>query len=105
MPARTDVLSQRKEALRLRASLERLELQAQLQELRRLRKPANFAVLGARILAAWRAPAWLTTAGALLLARGRGGGRILRALRYAAYGMAAWRTWQMLRDYTPRRGS
>lgn len=102
MSARIDALARRKEDLRLRSRLERLELQGHVLELRRLRKPANFVAIGARIFGAWRSPAWLASAAALLVARG-GNARLLRALRYAGYAWALWRSWQLVREYAAER--
>lgn len=107
MSARTEALARRKEELRLLARIERTEFAMHARELRRLRKPASFAMVGARMLRAWRHPAWVTTVGALLAARGIDSERVLRGLRYAGYVFAAWRTWRMLREYTgtaARRG-
>lgn len=99
MSARTEALARRKEELRLLARIERIEFTENVRELRRLRRPVNFAVIGARILSAWRNPAWVSTAATLLAARGLDSGRIMRALRYAGYGFAAWRTYRLFRDY------
>lgn len=99
MPGRTDELARRKEELRLLARIERTELALHVRELRRLRKPANFVMIGARMLKAWRSPAWMPTLGALLAARGLQGDRMLRGLRYAGYAFAAWRTWRLVQQY------
>lgn len=99
MPARTDALARRKEELRLLARIERTELAAHVHDLKRLKKPANFAMIGARMWKAWRNPAWMPAIGALLAARGVDGDRVLRGLRYAGYAFAVWRTWRLLREY------
>ncbi len=107
MSAKAEALQRRKEELRLMARIERLELAQHVREVRRLKRPANFALIGARILQAWRNPAWVTTAATLLAARGVDGGRLLRALRYAGYAFAAWRTYRLFRDYagSAKRGN
>lgn len=99
MPGSPDALARRKEELRLLARIERTELAVHIHELKRLKKPANFAMIGARMWQAWRNPAWMPAIGALLAARGMEGDRIMRGLRYAGYAFAAWRTWRLLRQY------
>lgn len=99
MNDKTDSLARRKEELRLLARIERIELAAHVHEIRRLRKPANFALVGAKILGVWRNPAWISTAAALLAARGVGSSRLMRALRYAGYAYAAWRTYRLFKEY------
>ncbi len=99
MPARTDAIARRKEELRLLARIERTELAMHVHELKRLKKPANFAMIGARMWKAWRNPAWMPAIGALLAARGVDSDRVLRGLRYAGYAFAAWRTWRLVREY------
>ncbi|MFN0160477.1 MAG: hypothetical protein ACKVQQ_04555 [Burkholderiales bacterium] len=103
MPDRTDALSRRKEELRLLARIERAELAMHLREVRRLKQPAHFASVGARILSAWRNPGWLGAAATLLAARGATGSKFLMVLRYAFFGFAAWRTWRLLREYASQR--
>ncbi len=103
MSAKTERLAQRKEELRLHARIERMELTEHVRELRRLRKPANFALIGGRIFKAWRSQTWITGAAALLAARGMDGGRVLRALRYAGYAYAAWQTYRLFRQYVGDR--
>ena len=102
MSAKTEALARRKDELRLLARIERIELAGHLQEIRRLRKPANFALIGAQIFRAWRSPGWLSAAAALLVARGAGGMRLLRLLRYAGYAYAAWRTYRLFQEYAGR---
>jgi hypothetical protein len=97
--AKTDQLARRKEELVLLARIERIEFTQNMRELRRLKRPLNFAVIGARLLGAWRNPAWVSAAATLLAARGLDSGRIMRALRYAGYAYAAWRTYRLFRDY------
>ena len=99
MSAKAEVRARRKEELLLLARIERIELAEHVRELRRLKKPVNFAMIGANILRTWRSPAWLSTAAALLAARGTGSGRALRLLRYAGYAYAAWRTYGLIRHY------
>lgn len=103
MSAKTERLAQRKEELRLHARIERMELTEYARELRRLRKPANFALIGGRIFKAWRSRTWISGAAALLAARGMDGGRVLRALRYAGYAYAAWQTYRLFRQYVGDR--
>jgi hypothetical protein len=99
VPARTDALSRRKEELRLLARIERMEVAQMVRDVRRLKKPVNFAMAGARIFQAWRNPAWVSTAATLLAARGIDSARAMRFLRYAGYAFAAWRTWRLFREY------
>lgn len=99
MFAKAEARARRKEELLLLARIERIELAEHVRELRRLKKPVNFAMIGANILRTWRSPAWVSTATALLAARGAGGGRAMRLLRYAGYAYAAWRTYGLLRQY------
>ena len=99
MSAKAEARARRKEELLLLARIERIELAEHLRELRRLKKPVNFAMIGASILRTWRSPAWISTAAALLASRGTGGGRASRLLRYAGYAYAAWRTYGLLRHY------
>lgn len=102
MSAKAEARARRKEELLLLARIERIELAEHLRELRRLKKPINFAMIGASILRTWRSPAWISTVAALLASRGTGGGgasRLLRLLRYAGYAYAAWRTYGLLRHY------
>jgi hypothetical protein len=101
VPARTDARARRKEELRLLARIERMEVAQMVRDVRRLKKPINFAMVGARIFQAWRNPAWVSTAATLLAARGIDSTRTLRALRYAGYAFAAWRTWRLFRQYVP----
>jgi hypothetical protein len=103
VPGATDSRERRKEELRLLARIERAELALHLREFRRLERPANFALIGARIFRAWRSPAWLGSAVALLAARGKAGNVAMRAVRYAFLGFAAWRTWRLLREYAGKR--
>lgn len=103
MSAKTERLAQRKEELRLHARIERMDLTEHMREFRRLRKPANFALIGGRIFKAWRSQTWMTGAAALLAARGMDGGRALRALRYAGYAYAAWQTYRLFRQYVGDR--
>jgi len=97
--AKTDQRARRKEELLLLAKIERIELTQTMRDLRRLKRPLNFAVIGARIIGTWRNPAWVSTAATLLAARGMDSGRIIRGLRYAGYAYAAWRTYQLFRAY------
>ena len=99
MSAKAEARARRKEELLLLARIERIELADHVRELRRLKRPVNFAMIGANILRTWRSPAWISTAAALLAARGAGGGRLLRLLRYAGYAYAAWRTYGLIRHY------
>ena len=99
MSVKTEARTRRKEELLLLARIERIELADHLRELRRLRKPANFAMIGARIFQAWRSPAWVAPAAAFLASRGLDSGRLMRALRYAGFAFAAWRTVQLFRQY------
>ena len=99
MPAKADALARRKEELRILARIERMELVAHATTLRRLRKPANFALIGARVINAWRGNRWLSGAAALLAARGITNPRVSRALRYAVYALAAWQTYRLFRQY------
>lgn len=99
MSVKTEARARRKEELLLLARLERLELSDHLRELQRLRKPANFAIIGARIFQAWRSPAWVAPVAAFLASRGLDSGRLMRALRYAGFAFAAWRTVQLFRHY------
>lgn len=105
MSAASEARARRKEELRLLARIERMELASHLADLKRLRKPANFALIGARIFKAWRNPAWMSTAAALLASRGLGNDRVMRGLRYAGIAFAAWRTWRLVRDYTSHQRS
>lgn len=108
MSVKTEARARRKQELLLLARIERLELCEHMRELRRLRKPVNFALIGARIFQAWRSPAWVAPVGAFLASRGFGGGRLMRALRFAGFAFAAWRTVQLIRQYagsaTGKRG-
>jgi len=97
--AKTEARARRKEELLLLARIERLELSDHLRELKRLRKPANFALIGARIIQAWRSPAWVAPVAAFLASRGLESGRLMRALRYAGFAFAAWRTVLLFRHY------
>ncbi len=99
MSVKTEARARRKEELLLLARIERIELADHLRELRRLRKPANFAMIGARIFQAWRSPAWVAPVAAFLASRGLDNGRLMRALRYAGFAFAAWRSVQLFRDY------
>ena len=99
MPAKADALAQRKEELRILARIERMDLVAHAGTLRRLRKPANFALIGARVINAWLGNRWLSGAAALLAARGFANPRVSRALRYAGYALAAWQTYRLFRQY------
>ena len=99
MSAKTEARARRKEELLLLARIERIELTDHLRELRRLRKPANFAMIGARIFQTWRNPAWVAPIAAFLASRGLHNGRLMRALRYAGFAFAAWRTVQLFRHY------
>lgn len=103
MPARTEALARRKEELRLKARIQRVELALHVRELRRLRKPAHFALIGARVLRAWRSPAWVSGIAALMSTRGIDSGRVIRALRYAGFAFAAWRTYSLIRQYVGSR--
>ena len=103
MSARAEARARRKEELLLLGRIERIELGLHVRELRRLKKPLDFAAIGARVFHEWRRPAWVTTAVALLAARGISGGRWLKALRYAGYGYAAWRTYRLVRQYAGSR--
>ncbi len=99
MPAKADALARRKEDLRMLARIERMDLVAHASTLRRLRKPVNLALIGARIINAWRGNRWLSGAAALLAARGFANPRVSRALRYAGYALAAWQTYRLFRQY------
>ena len=99
MSAPTEARARRKGELLLLARIERIELSLHMREFQRLKRPAGFAVIGARIFQAWRSPAWATTVAALLAARGLAGGRMFRALRYAGYAFAAWRTYRLFQQY------
>ena len=99
MSAKTEQRARRKEELVLLAKIERIEFTQTIRDLRRLKRPFNFAVIGTRIISAWRNPAWVSTATALLAARGKDSGRIMRGLRYAGYAFAAWRPYQLFRAY------
>ena len=99
MSAKTEQRARRKEELLLLAKIERIELTQTMRDLRRLKRPLNFAMIGARIISTWRNPAWVSTAATLLAARGMDSGRIMRGLRYAGYAYAAWRTYQLFRAY------
>ena len=101
MPGKTEALARRKEELRLLARIERMEVAQMVRDVRRLKKPVNFAMIGARIFQAWRNPAWVSTAATLLAARGIDSDRAMRLLRYAGYAFAAWRTWRLFRQYVP----
>ena len=104
MSARAEARARRKEELLLVGRIERIELGLHVRELRRLKKPLDFAAIGARVFQEWRRPAWITTAAAALLAaRGISGGRLLKALRYAGYAYAAWRTYRLVRQYAGSR--
>ncbi len=99
MSDKTESLARRKEELRLLARIERIELVSFVHDVKRLRKPANFMLIGMKLLKAWRNPAWVSTAAALISARGIGSSRLMRGLRYAGYAFAAWRTYQLFKDY------
>lgn len=99
MSAKSDQRARRKEELVLLAKIERIELTQTVRDLRRMKRPLNFAMIGARIISTWRNPAWVSTVATLLAARGLDSGRIMRGLRYAGYAYAAWRTYQLFRTY------
>ena len=99
MSAKADARARRKQELLLLARIERLDLSDHLRELLPLRKPANFAVIGARILQAWRSPGWVPPLATFLASRGLANGRLMRALRYAGFAFAAWRTFRLFRHY------
>ena len=99
MSAKSDQRARRKEELVLLAKIERIELTQTVRDLRRMKRPLNFAMIGARIISTWRNPAWVSTVATLLAARGLDSGRIMRGLRYAGYAYAAWRTYQLFRSY------
>ena len=81
MSAKTDQRARRKEELLLLAKIERIELTQTMRDLRRLKRPLNFAMIGARIISTWRNPAWVSTAATLPAARGMDSGRIMRGLQ------------------------
>ena len=99
MSAKSDQRARRKEELVLLAKIERIELTQTVRDLRRMKRPLNFAMIGARIISTWRNPAWVSTVATLLAARGLDSGRIMRGLRYAGYAYAAWRTYHLFRTY------
>ena len=99
MSAKTEARARRKQELLLLVRIERIELSDHQRQLKRLRKPANFALIGARIIQAWRSPAWVAPVAAFLASRGLDSGRLMRALRYAGFAFAAWRTVQLFRHY------
>ncbi len=99
MSAKTEARARRKVEVLLLVRIERIEFSDHLRELRRLRKPANFAMIGARIFQAWRSPGWVPPVAAFLASRGLESGRLMRVLRYAGFAFAAWRTVQLFRHY------
>jgi hypothetical protein len=92
-------LAHRKEMLRLRGRIERAEAASHLLTLRRLKEPANFAVVGSKIFKFWRG----NPATTLLASRGIASGRLFTALRYAGFAVAAWQTWRAIKSYTGSR--
>ena len=101
MSARLDHLALRKEALTLRADIERFDLALHLANLRR---PAEVSYQGLKLVSLLRSP----LAG-LLAARFGGGaasaGPLKTWLRYAGYALAAWRAVVMFRDIMGSRRS
>lgn len=94
MNRRLEVLKLRKEALTLRADLERIEL---AEHLNRLRRPAEISYKGLRLVSLLRTPL------AALLAKRFGTsehtvGVFGQVARYAGYVFAGWRAYKGVRD-------
>ncbi len=102
MSARLDQLALRKEALTLRAEIERIDLAAHLGNLRR---PAEVSYQGLKLVSLLRSP--LIGLLAASLGKRFGGGSaaglagqspLKSALRYFGYALAGWRAVRVLRD-------
>ena len=98
MNARLDQLALRKEALILRAEIERMDL---TQHLHNLRRPAEVSYQGLRLVSLLRSP--LVGLLAASLGKRFGGGSAVEsplktALRYVGYTLAGWRAMRVLRD-------
>lgn len=103
MNARLDQLALRKQALTLRAEIERMDL---TQHLHNLRRPAEVSYQGLRLVSLLRSP----LAGLLAASLGKwfGGGSgsdgpLKSALRYFGYLLAVWRAVRVLRDIAGAR--
>lgn len=94
-------LQLRKEALILRAELERMDL---AQHLAALRRPSEVTYKGLKLIGLLRVPA-----AALLAARmggGGAGGVFTHLTRYAGLALAGWRIYRGARElFTPARAS
>ena len=103
MSARLDQLALRKEALGLRADIERIDL---AQHLANLRRPAEISYQGLKLVSLLGSP----LAGLLAVSLGKrfGGGSgsespLKSALRYVGYVLAGWRAVRVLRDIAGSR--
>lgn len=100
MNSRLQLLQLRKEALTLRAELERMDL---TQQVAALRGPTEVTYKGLRLISLLRAPL-----AALLAARlggGGSGGVLAHLARYAGFAVAGWRLYRGARELfaPPRR--
>jgi hypothetical protein len=103
MSARLDQLALRKEALTLRAQIERMDLAEHLSNLRR---PAEVSYQGLKLVSLLRSP--LVGLIAASLGKRFGGGSaaespLKSALRYFGYALAGWRAVRVLRDIVGSR--
>lgn len=103
MSRRLELLQLRKEALALRAELERIDLAQHLADLRR---PSEVVYKGLKLVSLLRMPL-----AALLASRlgkgsdGKTGGAFAHLARYAGYALAGWRLYRGARELMvpPRR--
>ena len=105
MSARLDQLALRKEALSLRAEIERIDL---AQHLVNLRRPAEVSYQGLKLASLLRSPLAGLLAASLGKRFGSGAASespLKSALRYFGYALAGWRAVRVLRDIIGSRRS
>ena len=92
----TDLLAQKKEMLRMRAAVERIEIS---QHVSQFRSPVSLLSTGASIAKNWRGKTLVGSAIGLLVSRTSVGARFTRALRWAGYGYAALQTYRLVMSF------
>ena len=101
MNRRLQLLQLRKEALTLRAELERMDL---AQHLAALRGPSEVTYKGLRLISLLRVPVAALLASRLGGAASGSGGVLAHLARYAALAVAGWRIYRGARElFAPQR--
>ena len=96
-------LQLRKEALSLRAELERMDL---AQHVAALRRPSEVTYKGLKLIGLLRVPVAALVAARLGGVGGAAGGALTHLARYAGFALAGWRIYRGARElFAPQRAS